>query len=117
VGTETLARIGARSSFFRLSSINLSDTSLDIESRNQRDSLSAAVPIVHSSAGASRITDEVVAQASAILQPSQVEALRQIQSEQSAASTVSRLARSLMPSSSGSMTDVFNGLEVQLLLQ
>ena len=77
----------------------------------------AAVPIVHSSTGESRITDEVVVQASDILNQEQLSALREIQREQSASSTMVRLTRSFMPSSSASMLGGFNGLEVQLLLQ
>lgn len=78
-----------------------------------------AVPIVQSTAEASRITDEVVALADEVLAPRQVAALRQLQAEQSAAATMVRLARAAMPAggSGSAANSLLDGLDVHLLLQ
>jgi len=78
-----------------------------------------AVPIVQSTAEASRITDEVVVRSAEVLAPAQIAALRQLQAEQSAAATMVRLARGTMPpSASGpASSTLLDGLDIHLLLQ
>lgn len=56
-----------------------------------------AVPILPTSAATGRVTEEVVSQAQTILEPAQVNALREIQAEQQAALRTAQLIREALP--------------------
>jgi hypothetical protein len=57
-----------------------------------------AVPIVPTNAATGRVTEEVITQAHAVLTPAQVDALREIQSQQQAAIKAGEMIRDIMPS-------------------
>lgn len=68
-----------------------------------RSGVPEAVPVVPASAGAGRVTNDVVAQAQTILTPSQVDALKQIQLEQEAAMRAAQIIREVAPAAVSDM--------------
>lgn len=62
-----------------------------------RDGVAEAVPVLPTTAATGRVTNEVIAQAQAILAPVQVEALREIQSQQLAGVRAAELIRMVTP--------------------
>lgn len=62
-----------------------------------RDGVPEAVPVLPTTAATGRVTDEVIAQAQAVLAPVQVTALREIQSQQLAGVRAAELIRMVAP--------------------
>ena len=62
-----------------------------------RAGVAEAVPVLPTSTGTGRVTDDVVVQAQTVLAPAQVAALREIQGEQNAAIRAVELIREFIP--------------------
>jgi hypothetical protein len=68
-----------------------------------------AVPLLPTTAGTGRVTEEVIAQSQSVLSPSQVDALRELQAEQQAAAKAAELIRQVAP------TEILPGRSTYLL--